>query len=68
MSHYIYGFESYSLLKPIQNIIEKLEGAFSIVAIWDQRPDEMVAFKNGPPLVVRQIDNNSNVFVPFSAF
>ena len=40
------------LLKAIQNILEKIHGAYSIVAVWDQKPDQMVAFKNGPPLVI----------------
>ena len=36
----------------VENILPKLRGAFSIVAIWDQAPTDMVAFKDGPPLVV----------------
>lgn len=41
-----------NLLRAVQNTLEKLEGAFSIVVLWDQSPDELVAFKDGPPLVV----------------
>lgn len=41
-----------TLLKAVQNTLEKLVGAFSIVAFWEQEPDTMVAFKDGPPLVV----------------
>jgi glucosamine--fructose-6-phosphate aminotransferase (isomerizing) len=41
-----------NLLKAVQNTLEKLKGAFSIVVLWDGSPDELVAFKDGPPLVV----------------
>jgi glucosamine--fructose-6-phosphate aminotransferase (isomerizing) len=41
-----------SLISAVENILPKLRGAFSIVVIWDQSPEEMVAFKDGPPLVV----------------
>ncbi|HRK08357.1 MAG TPA: glutamine--fructose-6-phosphate transaminase (isomerizing) [Pseudobdellovibrionaceae bacterium] len=30
----------------------RLIGAYAIVAVWEQQPDVMVAFKNGPPLVL----------------
>ncbi|MBX2987678.1 MAG: glutamine--fructose-6-phosphate transaminase (isomerizing) [Bdellovibrionaceae bacterium] len=40
------------LLKAVQNILDRLQGAFSIVAMWEKEPDTMVAFKDGPPLVV----------------
>jgi glucosamine--fructose-6-phosphate aminotransferase (isomerizing) len=40
------------LLKAVQNILPRLQGAFSILVIWDQQPDRLVAFKDGPPLVV----------------
>lgn len=36
----------------VQNVIETLHGAYVLVVVWDQSPDEMVAVKNGPPLVV----------------
>lgn len=41
-----------SLQQAVENILPKLRGAFSIVVIWNQSPDEMIAFKDGPPLVV----------------
>ncbi|MBL7671398.1 MAG: glutamine--fructose-6-phosphate transaminase (isomerizing) [Bdellovibrionaceae bacterium] len=41
-----------NLLKAVQNTLGKLQGAFSIVVLWDGSPDELVAFKDGPPLVV----------------
>lgn len=39
------------LLKAVQNILPKLEGAYSIVTVWDGQPDRFVAFKKGPPLI-----------------
>ncbi len=39
------------LFKAIQNILPRLQGAYSIVAVWDQQPDRFVAFKKGPPLI-----------------
>lgn len=41
-----------SLLKAVQNILSRIHGAFSIVAMWEKQPETMVAFKDGPPLVV----------------
>lgn len=40
------------LFKAVQVVLKQLRGAFSILAIWDQKPDEIVAFKDGPPLVI----------------
>lgn len=40
------------LLKAVFNVLPKLHGAFSIVALWQDSPDEIVAFKNGPPLIL----------------
>lgn len=40
------------LMKAVQVVLKQLRGAFSILVIWDQRPDELVAFKDGPPLVL----------------
>lgn len=39
------------LLKAVQNVLPRLEGAYSIVAVWDGQPDRFVAFKKGPPLI-----------------
>ncbi|MCB0414956.1 MAG: glutamine--fructose-6-phosphate aminotransferase, partial [Bdellovibrionales bacterium] len=41
-----------TLFEAVLNIIPKLEGAYSILAVNEDNPSEMVAFKNGPPLVV----------------
>jgi len=40
------------LYKAVEKILGRLRGAFSIVAMWEQKPDHLVAFKDGPPLVV----------------
>ncbi len=41
-----------NLLQSVQTILPRLTGAFSIVVICEDQPDEIVAFKDGPPLVV----------------
>ncbi len=41
-----------NLLKAVINILPKLHGAFSIVTLWEESPNEIVAFKNGPPLLL----------------
>jgi glutamine---fructose-6-phosphate transaminase (isomerizing) len=40
------------LYKAIERILGKIRGAFSIVAMWEKNPNQLVAFKDGPPLVV----------------
>lgn len=40
------------LLKSVLNVLPKLHGAYSVVAVWEAQADTMVAFKNGPPLVL----------------
>ena len=40
------------LFHAVLKIIPKLEGAYSVLAVHEKYPDEMVAFKSGPPLVV----------------
>lgn len=41
-----------SLLKGVQNILPRLTGAYSVLVVSKTQPDEMVAFKNGPPLIL----------------
>lgn len=36
----------------VEKVYPQLHGAFAILAVWDGQPDQIVAFKNGPPLVV----------------
>lgn len=40
------------LFKAVQNTLDRIRGAFSILVMWEQEPDRLVAFKDGPPLVV----------------
>ncbi len=40
------------LYKAVQKTLDKIRGAFSIVALWEKNPNQLVAFKDGPPLVV----------------
>lgn len=40
------------LFTAVQRIVPRLRGAYSILAVWENQPDVMVAFKNGPPLVL----------------
>jgi len=50
-----------NLLKAVQKTLPKLRGAFSILVIWDQEPQNLVAFKDGPPLVVGLGENQTFV-------
>ncbi len=40
------------LFKAVELVIPELKGAYSILAVWEKQPDTLVAFKNGPPLIV----------------
>jgi glucosamine--fructose-6-phosphate aminotransferase (isomerizing) len=40
------------LLAAVLGILPRLKGAFSIVCMWEGDPDHLVAFKEGPPLIV----------------
>ncbi|MEO0336081.1 MAG: glutamine--fructose-6-phosphate transaminase (isomerizing), partial [Pseudomonadota bacterium] len=40
-----------SLFESVLAILPRLRGAYSVLVINDQHPDEIVAFKNGPPLL-----------------
>ncbi|WP_413575984.1 glutamine--fructose-6-phosphate transaminase (isomerizing) [Bdellovibrio sp. HCB290] len=41
-----------NLYQAVERTLVKLRGAFSILVMWDKEPDHLVAFKDGPPLVV----------------
>ncbi len=41
-----------NLLLAVQRTLSKLIGAFSIVVMWEKSPNEIIAFKDGPPLIV----------------
>lgn len=49
------------LLKAVRAVLPKLRGAFSILVIWNQQPDRLIAFKDGPPLIVGVSDDQSFV-------
>lgn len=40
------------LYKAVEKIIDKIRGAFSILVMWEKNPHQLVAFKDGPPLVL----------------
>lgn len=40
-----------NLIESVKIVLKKIVGAFSIVALWEKSPDELVAFKDGPPLI-----------------
>lgn len=40
------------LIDAVFAVLPKLRGAYSILVVSKNQPDEMVAFKNGPPLVI----------------
>ena len=44
--------ETQDLFRAVQLVLPELVGAYSILAVWERQPDTMVAFKNGPPLIV----------------
>lgn len=44
--------EGMSLFDAVLAILPELTGAYSILAVSEDLPDEMVAFKNGPPLII----------------
>jgi glucosamine--fructose-6-phosphate aminotransferase (isomerizing) len=41
-----------NLFQAVNKVRSYLKGAYSILVIWQDSPNEMVAFKDGPPLVV----------------
>lgn len=52
-----------NLLMAVQRTLGKLIGAFSIVVMWEKSPDELIAFKDGPPLIVGVGKNQNEFFV-----
>ncbi len=47
-----------SLFEATLAILPRMTGAYSILAVSVDQPDEMIAFKNGPPLVVGKGENS----------
>lgn len=52
-----------NLLMAVQRTLGKLIGAFSIVVMWERSPTELIAFKDGPPLIVGIGKNQNEFFV-----
>lgn len=44
--------QTQDLYKAVERVLGKIRGAFSIAAMWEKNPQQLVAFKDGPPLVV----------------
>jgi len=40
------------LLQSVKKVIPRLQGAYAVLVLSEKHPDEMVAFTNGPPLLV----------------
>lgn len=49
------------LFKAVEGVLQKIRGAFSILVMWEGDPDRLVAFKDGPPLVVGLGENENFV-------
>ena len=47
-----------NLLKSVQNVLSQIVGAFSILVMWEKSPNELIAFKDGPPLIVGLGESN----------
>jgi glutamine---fructose-6-phosphate transaminase (isomerizing) len=44
--------ETGDLFKAVELVLPELIGAYSILVVWENQPHTMVAFKNGPPLIL----------------
>lgn len=44
--------QSPGLFQAVLKVLPKLKGAYAIVVVNEKEPDTMVAFKNGPPLIL----------------
>ncbi len=40
------------LLTAVKTVRSRLKGAYALLVVWDKAPEEMVALKDGPPLVI----------------
>ncbi len=49
------------LFDAVKNIVPRLQGAYSVLVVSRLQPNEMVAFKNGPPLIIGLADDASIV-------
>lgn len=51
--------ETGDLFKAVELVLPELTGAYSILVVWEDQPDTMIAFKNGPPLIVGVGENET---------
>ena len=49
--HYFYKKENLNFLQSVLRTINWIKGSYAVVAICEESPDEIIAFKSGPPLV-----------------
>ncbi|MEQ1722316.1 MAG: glutamine--fructose-6-phosphate transaminase (isomerizing) [Pseudobdellovibrio sp.] len=47
----------------VQRTLIKLIGAFSVVVMWEKSPNEIIAFKDGPPLIVGINEKSNEYFI-----
>jgi glucosamine--fructose-6-phosphate aminotransferase (isomerizing) len=40
------------LKEAVLNVLPLLRGAFSVLVVWEKQPDRLIAFKDGPPLIL----------------
>lgn len=52
-----------NLLSAVQNTLQHIVGAFSVVVMWEKSPNEIIAFKDGPPLIVGLNEKNNEYFI-----
>ncbi|RYZ73815.1 MAG: glutamine--fructose-6-phosphate aminotransferase, partial [Proteobacteria bacterium] len=43
---------THDLFEAVRKVLPRLTGAYSILVVWEGQSDTMVAFKNGPPLLI----------------
>lgn len=41
-----------NLLEAVKSVKSRLRGAYALLVVWDQSPNEMIALKDGPPMVI----------------
>lgn len=44
--------ETHDIFRAVLQTLPKLKGAFSILVLWEGQPHQLVAFKDGPPLII----------------
>ena len=56
--------QGHSLFSAVCRVIPQLEGSYSVLVLCEKFPEQMIAFKKGPPLAVAQKEDDKNcVFV-----